>query len=66
MHLGGEFGFNIRELTLRQFCAVFCHGALLLKIRKMPPIRRQRFDEVHRRRVVNDLAPAWEIGRQTV
>jgi hypothetical protein len=33
-------GFNIRELLLREFCAIFFHGALLLQIQKMPPVRR--------------------------
>jgi hypothetical protein len=56
--------FNIGELSPRQFRAVFCHGALLFKVQKMPTVRRQRFDEIHRHRAVNDLPSARKIGRQ--
>ena len=58
-------GFNFGDLLLREIGAIFGDGALLLEIQKMAPVRRQRFDEIHRDRMLDDFALAREIARQT-
>ena len=52
------------ELSLGKFGTVFRDGTLLLKVQKMPSVRRECLDQVDCDWMVDDIAPAREVARR--
>ncbi len=57
------YRINFGDLFLREISAISGDGALLLEIQKMAPVRRQRFYEIHRDRMLDNIALARKITR---